>query len=820
MSRGEAGRTINAAFIDRLLGRLGRATTAVSLASVLFVITAFYFLQVRPQAEATVKARQKEAAERVVNRIEGLVGEIENLLLTSQRWAADGLISLDDPVAFNRLMLPVLQLRRTISSFHLASDAGREVLLLGSADGFRNRITDVPGKGHLQQWLNWHDVHTRSGEELKEQDYDPRRRPWFSGALETPEGRVHWTAPYLFQTTREPGITASVRWIDKASGRQFVVAMDILLSDLSRSTRELEYGGTGMVALLTDDGKLLGLPRNAGFDNDEAIQKAVLQPPEAIGLQRLAAVLRQAGAASDGTRRLIDGGEPWLATLQRAPFGNQVFRIAMLAPEGDFSPWSRQIVLILLLLLAMVAVLSALLARRLARDVSRPLAHVFDELAASNLELKIQGGHSAAIATLAPKLQNAGDFAALADTLLGGLADRMMLGQGSLYRVDTAPETLRLCGGFARGGAGTPPATIAFGEGLVGQCAIERQAIALADPPSGYLRVGSALTAGDPALILVLPVVNNEQLLGVLELALLKDGGPHDRGLIDRLLPVLALCMEVLARSARAGELLRASQAQAAELAAQQERIQAMFAEQSAIFENAPMSILYAADGRLLRTNAALAALLGRSERDLAGADTALLFASPASHHKFAAAVTPMLAAGNGVRLEWTLAKADGSCFDALLSGRGVTLPGIVQASIWVIEDISERKRNEAAISASEARLRLVIEDSPTAVMMVSAHGEQLFTNRRLAELLGLPPSQLQARRSSEFWADPQEREHFIARLQAEGRVDRYETRFRRADGRVFPVLLDSRWIEQDGQQLLLSWISLPAESTEAGAGA
>jgi hypothetical protein len=57
-------------------------------------------------------------------------------------------------------------------------------------------------------------------------DYDPRRRPWLRGALALEnDGAIHWTAPYTFFTTKEPGITASLRWTGK-DGKRYVLAFD------------------------------------------------------------------------------------------------------------------------------------------------------------------------------------------------------------------------------------------------------------------------------------------------------------------------------------------------------------------------------------------------------------------------------------------------------------------------------------------------------------------------------------------------------------------------------------------------------------------
>ena len=62
----------------------------------------------------------------------------------------------------------------------------------------------------------------------------------------------------------------------------------------------------------------------------------------------------------------------------------------------------------------------------------------------------------------------------------------------------------------------------AIGEGLVGQAAFERKTIALTDVPAGYIKVGSGLGEATPAGMLVMPVLFEDQVLGVIELASLR----------------------------------------------------------------------------------------------------------------------------------------------------------------------------------------------------------------------------------------------------------------------------------------------------------
>ena len=794
--------------IRTLLQRLGWAVPAGVLLIFALVLIGFYTLRARPVAMAQAEASQQEATARVVARMGALAGQIERVLLTTHEWVRDGVIAIDEPTVLNRTLIPVINQHSTLSSIHIASNDGREVLLLKAPEGWKNRITDIPKKGTQQHWLLWKDGRTSIGDEWKEQDYDPRKRPWFSGVLATPENQIHWTAPYLFQSTQEPGITASVRRIDKASGKQFVVAFDVLLSDLSQQTLEMPYATRGKVALITADGKVLGLPRQSGFDSAEAIKKAVLQEPEKIGLPLLATALKAGSPEVLAVPGRESGlAETWLVRLQHLPFRNQEFRLALMAPESDFDPWSQRLILIMLALLASLAVLGMYFYRRLQQSVTLPIGSVFKQIEVANHELTAQTARSAAVAELAPRLQGAESFETLAQVLLSGLAQRLPLGQGSMYRIDSDGQRLVLCGGYARHGSLALTEQIDVGHGLVGQCAIEHQPLRLDHPPAGYLRIESVLGGSEPLAILVLPVMNNGVLLGVLELALLDGFDGDGQSLLDSLLPMLALCMEIIGRNERTQQLLAATQKQSAELEAQRGEIQTMLAEQAAIFDSAPMGIMYTGSGRIRRVNPMMATLLLRDMTAMEGAESASVFRSREDFQAFVAVVNPKLATGEGVNIEWQVARGDGSSFWGMVSAKVVDIAGIPQAAIWIIEDISERKRMEHEMRESEERLRRILENSPAGVTINTESGQLIFSNARLAEMIGIRAEDLARYNTTQLWRNPQDRQLLVDALHQQGTVRDFEAELVRADGTPMAALLTSTTTEFADGHYMVTWI-------------
>jgi two-component system sensor histidine kinase/response regulator len=111
------------------------------------------------------------------------------------------------------------------------------------------------------------------------------------------------------------------------------------------------------------------------------------------------------------------------------------------------------------------------------------------------------------------------------------------------------------------------------GEGLVGQCAQERKSITLTNLPPDYLRIASGLGAAEPAQAVASPLLSEKALLGVLEIASFHAFDARQTTLLEELLPVVAMCMEILQSNLETQELLTQTQEQARQLEEQTEEL-------------------------------------------------------------------------------------------------------------------------------------------------------------------------------------------------------------------------------------------------------
>ncbi|MCA9678368.1 MAG: hypothetical protein KC464_25300 [Myxococcales bacterium] len=334
-------------------------------------------------------------------------------------WGRSGLL---DPTAtedVNRLFLPVVASYPQVSSVLLADDAGRETMLLQQPDGWVDRITRADEWAGRSRWRILDRAGATVSEAWRDLGYDPRRRPWYRGAVDDgAPGEVRWTPPYTFFTTGEPGMTAAVRWAHPdRPGLTHVLGFDVTLLDVSRFTTGLQVGAHGLVVVLTDDGLVLGLPRDPRFGNDDGIKAAVLRPAEAIGSAPVEAAVarwrRDAGAAE--RFRFTAGGDAWWAGFQPFALGNRTLWIAVMVPEADFLGGVKRQRNFIVGIAAGALVLAGLMASLMARAYGKPL----EQLAAGSeriRQLDLAGGPP-----IASRLAEVAELADAQDQMLSAL---------------------------------------------------------------------------------------------------------------------------------------------------------------------------------------------------------------------------------------------------------------------------------------------------------------------------------------------------------------------------------------------------------------
>ncbi|WP_327596520.1 HAMP domain-containing protein [Streptomyces chartreusis] len=172
------------------------------------------------------------------------------------------------------------------------------------------------------------------------------------------------------------------------------------------------------------------------------------------------------------------------------------------------------------------------------------------------------------LARISGLMQGHRDLPVVAELIMDELAPLVSAQYGAFYAAeDTARKPqLRLVGSYGYPDDTTRPERIRVGRSLVGQAARNRRPISVEELPPGYVTISSSLGQTVPSALVVLPIVVEDQVLGVIELASVTRFTQIHQDFLAQVMPTIGVNLNTIVANARTDELLGESQRLTAEL--------------------------------------------------------------------------------------------------------------------------------------------------------------------------------------------------------------------------------------------------------------
>ncbi|GAX40976.1 two-component hybrid sensor and regulator [Tolypothrix sp. NIES-4075] len=173
-------------------------------------------------------------------------------------------------------------------------------------------------------------------------------------------------------------------------------------------------------------------------------------------------------------------------------------------------------------------------------------------------------------------LQGQRDLETVTKLILSELAPLVSAQHGVFFMMEVAdnhPSFLKLLSSYAYRERKNLSNRFHLGEGLVGQCALEKERILLTHVPQEYITIGSGLGEASPMNVVVLPVLFEGQVTAVIELASMHRFSEIHLTFLDQLTESIAIVLNTIAASMRTEELLKQSQSLTEELQSQQKEL-------------------------------------------------------------------------------------------------------------------------------------------------------------------------------------------------------------------------------------------------------
>ena len=171
-------------------------------------------------------------------------------------------------------------------------------------------------------------------------------------------------------------------------------------------------------------------------------------------------------------------------------------------------------------------------------------------------------------------LQGQRELSTVGRMLLSELAPLVNAQQGVLYQMeDEGTGTLNLLSSFAKAEDGHPGA-INVGEGLVGQCALDKRRMLITELPPNAVPIRSGLFEAIPRNVIVLPVLFEDRVKAVIELASLNAFTTSHLAFLEQLTASIGIVLNSIEATMQTEGLLKQSQQLAVELQTQQKELQ------------------------------------------------------------------------------------------------------------------------------------------------------------------------------------------------------------------------------------------------------
>ena len=182
------------------------------------------------------------------------------------------------------------------------------------------------------------------------------------------------------------------------------------------------------------------------------------------------------------------------------------------------------------------------------------------------------------LARISGLMQGQRDLETVSQLIMSELTPAVMAQHGAFFLADHEEDgggyELRLLASYGYTRRKSVANRFKPGEGLVGQAALERKPIMISDPPDDYVQISSGLGHAAPRDLIVIPVLFEEQVVGVIELASFRPFSEIILQFLDQLTETIGVVLSTIIANVRTEELLAQSQSQSQELQQQSQALQ------------------------------------------------------------------------------------------------------------------------------------------------------------------------------------------------------------------------------------------------------
>jgi diguanylate cyclase (GGDEF)-like protein/PAS domain S-box-containing protein len=229
--------------------------------------------------------------------------------------------------------------------------------------------------------------------------------------------------------------------------------------------------------------------------------------------------------------------------------------------------------------------------------------------------------------------------------------------------------------------------------------------------------------------------------------------------------------------------------------------------EFEAILANATLGIAFTRERSFYLCNPKFAEMLGYAAEELIGRPGDTVYVSAESYAALARIAVPILSSGRQLDLEWEFRRKDGSTFIARVIARAVSGRNVQQGTVWIVEDVSERRRHADEVARLLREQEAILGTTSVGVVFVKDR-RIVRCNARYEQMYGYGPGELDGQPTRILYPDESEYDAAQAGYAgfARGVPARRVGLRRRKDGSTFWNRADGRAVDPQNPQRGAVW--------------
>lgn len=241
-----------------------------------------------------------------------------------------------------------------------------------------------------------------------------------------------------------------------------------------------------------------------------------------------------------------------------------------------------------------------------------------------------------------------------------------------------------------------------------------------------------------------------------------------------------------------------------------EEALQKLSKMQSVILNNSTVGIAFVRNRVFEWVNPRMPELFDIPIEQFRGSSTRIIYPDDETFARFGIESYPLLAQGKKAALEVKMHKRDGSLLWCKVEGIALDPSRIHDGSIWIWEDITERKQSEEEL-LKITKLQSVILDNSTVGIAIIRNRHIDWANATMSELFGIPQEQLLGASTRIIYPSDEAYERIVAEaypLLAQGKKATLETELCKGDGSLFWCRLEGKAMDASNPREGVIWIA------------